>query len=250
MTRAGRICRARGESNARGVRDCRHRGHRLLIRYARRSRRGRADAGIRPPRVARRLLWQADPHARPHRPHAVASPIQRYLERLHARHAGVVTGEVATYIPELGKADPDWFGDLPRHDRRPGLRGRRVAPDLHDSIDLQADHLRPGARGPGLRGGARQGRRRAERRRVQLDQPRSRDRLSAEPDDQRRGDRDDVARGRTLGRGPPRAPAHRLFALRRPPSRDRRVGVSLREGDRTSQSRDRPHAPELRRPDG
>jgi glutaminase len=59
--------------------------------------------------------WHVDCFGKPTRMHApiaptaVASPIQRYLERLHARHAGVVTGEVATYIPELGKADPDWF---------------------------------------------------------------------------------------------------------------------------------------------
>ncbi len=40
----------------------------------------------------------------------VGSPIQAYLERLHARHATLRDGEVATYIPELGKADPEWFG--------------------------------------------------------------------------------------------------------------------------------------------
>lgn len=39
----------------------------------------------------------------------VASPIQSYLERLHARHAALKSGDVATYIPELGKADPEWF---------------------------------------------------------------------------------------------------------------------------------------------
>ncbi len=39
----------------------------------------------------------------------VVSPIQSYLERLHAKHAGLRSGEVATYIPELGKADPEWF---------------------------------------------------------------------------------------------------------------------------------------------
>lgn len=39
----------------------------------------------------------------------VASPIQRYLEGLYARNAALRTGEVATYIPELGKADPEWF---------------------------------------------------------------------------------------------------------------------------------------------
>jgi glutaminase len=38
-----------------------------------------------------------------------ASPVQRYLESLHADYAGINDGEVATYIPELGKADPAWF---------------------------------------------------------------------------------------------------------------------------------------------
>ena len=38
------------------------------------------------------------------------SPIQRYLEALHRRHAELRSGEVASYIPELAKADPDLFG--------------------------------------------------------------------------------------------------------------------------------------------
>lgn len=38
------------------------------------------------------------------------SPIQDYLESLHSRLAGVHEGELASYIPELTKADPDWFG--------------------------------------------------------------------------------------------------------------------------------------------
>jgi len=38
-----------------------------------------------------------------------ASPVQRYLESLHADYAAIDDGEVATYIPELGKADPSWF---------------------------------------------------------------------------------------------------------------------------------------------
>ena len=38
-----------------------------------------------------------------------SSPIQRYLEGLHARYAGLRDGEVATYIPELAKVDPDKF---------------------------------------------------------------------------------------------------------------------------------------------
>jgi glutaminase len=38
------------------------------------------------------------------------SPIQDFLEELHAKCAADTDGQVATYIPELAKADPDWFG--------------------------------------------------------------------------------------------------------------------------------------------
>ncbi|MCQ9378061.1 glutaminase A [Methyloversatilis sp. XJ19-49] len=38
------------------------------------------------------------------------SPIQAYLEGLHSRLAGIRSGELASYIPELTKADPAWFG--------------------------------------------------------------------------------------------------------------------------------------------
>ncbi len=41
---------------------------------------------------------------------AIRSPIQTQLEDLHARYAGLTAGEVATYIPELAKANPAWFG--------------------------------------------------------------------------------------------------------------------------------------------
>ncbi len=41
---------------------------------------------------------------------ATNSPIQDYLQELHARHAALGDGQVATYIPELAKANPDWFG--------------------------------------------------------------------------------------------------------------------------------------------
>jgi glutaminase len=40
----------------------------------------------------------------------VASPIQEYLEQVHAKYRNLRAGTVATYIPELAKADPDWFG--------------------------------------------------------------------------------------------------------------------------------------------
>ncbi len=38
------------------------------------------------------------------------SPVQTYLETLYQRHKDVTDGAVATYIPELAKADPNWFG--------------------------------------------------------------------------------------------------------------------------------------------
>jgi len=38
------------------------------------------------------------------------SPIQSYLESLHAELKALRGGQVASYIPELSKADPDWFG--------------------------------------------------------------------------------------------------------------------------------------------
>ena len=40
----------------------------------------------------------------------VSSPIQQLLEDMHARLASVTDGAVATYIPELARANPDWFG--------------------------------------------------------------------------------------------------------------------------------------------
>jgi glutaminase len=41
---------------------------------------------------------------------AVASPIAEYLAALHAKYEGLEDGQVATYIPELAKANPRWFG--------------------------------------------------------------------------------------------------------------------------------------------
>ena len=39
-----------------------------------------------------------------------ANSFQDYLESLHREHAGIADGAVASYIPELLKADPAWFG--------------------------------------------------------------------------------------------------------------------------------------------
>jgi len=41
---------------------------------------------------------------------ACSSPVADYLAQLYRTHAGVMDGKVATYIPELAKADPNWFG--------------------------------------------------------------------------------------------------------------------------------------------
>ena len=38
------------------------------------------------------------------------SPVQDYLEQLRAEFAKLKDGEVATYIPGLAQANPDWFG--------------------------------------------------------------------------------------------------------------------------------------------
>jgi glutaminase len=37
-------------------------------------------------------------------------PLATYLKRLHRKHAGCADGRVASYIPELTRADPAWFG--------------------------------------------------------------------------------------------------------------------------------------------
>jgi glutaminase len=38
------------------------------------------------------------------------SPVQRYLERIHEELLDMTGGEVASYIPELTRADPSWLG--------------------------------------------------------------------------------------------------------------------------------------------
>src|ERR1043166_7898740 len=38
------------------------------------------------------------------------SPVLEYLKELHREFAGLTEGQVATYIPDLARANPDWFG--------------------------------------------------------------------------------------------------------------------------------------------
>ena len=41
---------------------------------------------------------------------SAASPARQALRDLHAKHAADLSGTVADYIPELAKANPEWFG--------------------------------------------------------------------------------------------------------------------------------------------
>src|SRR5260221_3748863 len=40
----------------------------------------------------------------------LTSPIQDFLGELHQKFSSLNDGKVATYIPELAKANPNWFG--------------------------------------------------------------------------------------------------------------------------------------------
>jgi glutaminase len=55
-------------------------------------------------------MFESTVERRRQAPTALASPLLRYLERLHAAFAPLADGEVASYIPELARARPDWFG--------------------------------------------------------------------------------------------------------------------------------------------
>lgn len=46
----------------------------------------------------------------PKAPPAPASPLEQYLQRLYDKFARLEDGQVATYIPELGRARASWFG--------------------------------------------------------------------------------------------------------------------------------------------
>ena len=56
------------------------------------------------------LKFDGDSADRPDAESSGTLPLQRYLNALHRSHHALRDGTVATYIPELAKADPDWFG--------------------------------------------------------------------------------------------------------------------------------------------
>src|SRR6187431_1693462 len=41
---------------------------------------------------------------------AIEHQLQELIDQLHAKHVSLTAGQVATYIPELGKANPEHFG--------------------------------------------------------------------------------------------------------------------------------------------
>ncbi len=177
---------------------------------------------------------------------SVPLPIDDYLASLHARFAELRTGAVATYIPELAKADPGWFGIcIATTDGRVYEVGDTRQPFTIQSIS------KPFVYGLALEDRGReavlaQDRRRADRRRLQLDQPRVRHRPAVEPDDQRRRDRRGLAGRRTLERGPVLPRALDVLAVCRARARPRSGGVRVRARHRPPQPRDRPHAAQLR----
>jgi glutaminase len=62
------------------------------------------SGGVRLPDAAIRRLAMGKERVR------ITSPIQAYLAGLHAKYVDLHEGQVATYIPELAKANPNWFG--------------------------------------------------------------------------------------------------------------------------------------------
>lgn len=71
---------------------------------------------MRGPQAPRPAAPRPAPILRPPRRVGIAnavssrSPVAHYLDGLYERFLALDDGEVATYIPELGKADPRWFG--------------------------------------------------------------------------------------------------------------------------------------------
>ena len=72
-------------------------------------------------------------------------PFQHYLDALHEKYAACADGIVATYIPELAKADPQAFGICVVTADGYAYGGRRLRPPFHDAVDFKAGGVRSGA---------------------------------------------------------------------------------------------------------
>ena len=155
-------------------------------------------------------------------------------------------GEVATYIPALAKADPDWFGvSLMTVDGGSYHLGDSEQPFTIQSVSkpfvfgLALDEH-------GVDATLASGGRGAVGRSVQRHRAGSEDPPPVQPDGQHRRDRDDV-----LGQGPDAAGADRVDRARAEPVRgpqagDRRGRLRLRARDRGPQLRDRLPVAQLR----
>ncbi len=120
---------------------------------------------------------------------SVTSPVLDKLQDLLDELQDLDAGDVATYIPELGRADPDWFGvsvvTSDGHVFEVGDSRQAV----HDPVDLQAVRVRHGARGARARSGDAPCRRRALGQRLQRGRGR-REQSPVQSDGERRRDRD------------------------------------------------------------
>jgi len=151
----------------------------------------------------------------PQRPPAAGStapsPIQACLLQLHARFAGETGGAVASYIPELAKADPALFG----------IAVATVDGQLYEVGDTRVPFTIQSISKPLVYGVALEDRGRARVLQAIGVEP-SGDAFNsislepaAEPDDQRRRHRHRVAGGRRQRAGPAGAGAGRAVGLRR-----------------------------------
>ena len=124
---------------------CSVRGHGARARCS--TARNGARSSRRAACIADRRPWKAKPAPQPPR----VSRSRTYLEQLHGGCADCATARSRPTSPSSAKADPSWFGICLATTDGQRLRGRRLAPAVHDPVDLEAVRLRPRARGPRAR---------------------------------------------------------------------------------------------------
>ena len=150
-------------------------------------------------------------------PAPVEHELQSLIDRLHDEYKSLSDGEVATYIPELGRANPEHFGIcVVTADGRVFEAGDCDQPFTIQSIS------KPFTFGMALEEfgherGAPARRRRAERRRVQLDRAAERHQPAVQPDGQLRRHHRHGAAARTLRRRDVRPHPRPLQRRGRPP---------------------------------
>ena len=68
----------------------------------------------------------------------LASQIQKVIDGIYNKYRHIDDGTVATYIPELGKANPKDFGICLATTEGRVLHGGRLGQGIHDPIHVQA----------------------------------------------------------------------------------------------------------------